>query len=67
MSKNYKKDSKTDFGNLPSNYIVNAGKTIIENRISSEEIKEDEEGNCTINGHKIEANACSMIKDDYKV
>lgn len=67
MSKNYKKDSKIDLGNLPSNYIVNAGKTIIENGIISEEIKEDKDGNCIIGGHKIEANACSMLKDDYKV
>lgn len=67
MNKNYKKDSKTDLGDLPSNYIVNAGKKIIENRIISEEIKEDKDGNCTISGHKIEANACSMLKDDYKV
>ncbi|MBI6872594.1 hypothetical protein [Clostridium aciditolerans] len=67
MSKNYKKDSKTDFGDLPSNYIVNAGKKMIENKIISEQIKEDKDGNCTIGGYKIEANACSMLKDDYKV
>jgi hypothetical protein len=67
MSKNYKKDSKIDLGDLPSNYIVNAGKTIIENGIISEQIKEDKDGNCTIGGYKIEANACSMLKDDYKV
>jgi hypothetical protein len=34
--------------------------------IDSTKIMEDEAGNCVIDGKRIEKNACSLIKDNYK-
>lgn len=64
------KDEKVEqisFKDLSKNYLVEAGEEITKNEIKSSDIIEDEDGNCTIAGRKIEANACSMLKDDYKI
>lgn len=54
------------YGNLPSNYLINLGKEQFKKHLDSQDIKQDAEGNCTVMGQKIEANACSMVKDNYR-
>lgn len=66
MGKN-SKNNGAYLGDLPSNYLLNVERVMAENRINSSDIKEDKHGNCTLNGHRIEANACSMIKEDYEI
>lgn len=64
------KDEKVEqisFKDLSKNYLVEIGEEITKNEIKSSDIIEDEDGNCNIEGHRIEANACSMLKDDYKI
>lgn len=63
--KNHNK--KVDTEDLTSSYLVNKDKKMLINNIQSTDIKESEDGNCTLNGKNIEANACSMLKEDYKI
>lgn len=62
-----KKKKNLDFKDISKDYIVEASEEIYKQEIKSSDIKEDRDGNCIIQGHKIEANACSMLKDDYKI
>ncbi|MBC2581863.1 hypothetical protein [Clostridium sp. DJ247] len=55
------------YENITSNDINNKNKKSFNNKIKPSDIIEGEGGNCTINGQKIEANACSMLKEDYKI
>lgn len=66
MSEKDEKVEQISFEDLSRNYLVEAGREITKNEIKSSDIIEDEDGNCTIDGHKIEANACSMLKDNYE-
>lgn len=61
------KVEQISFKDLSKNYLVEAGEEIAKSEIKSSDIIEDDDGNCTIEGHKIEANACSMLKDDYEI
>jgi len=67
MNEKSEKVEQISFENLSKNYLVETGEEITKNEIKSSDIIEDKDGNCTIDGHKIEANACSMLKDDYKI
>ena len=67
MDEKNKKIEQVSFDDLLKNYLVEAGEEITTNEVKSSDIIEHEDGNCTIAGHEIEANACSMIKDDYKI
>jgi hypothetical protein len=64
MSEKDEKVEQISFEDLSKNYLVETGEEIIKNEIKSSDIIEDKDENCTIDGHKIEANACSMLKDD---
>lgn len=66
MSKKNLMNRKSYFGNLPSNFLPNLGKDLLVGKITSKDISEDSFGNCSISGKPIEANACSLIKDNYK-
>lgn len=66
MSEKDQKVEQISFEDLSKNYLVETGEEITKNQIKSSNIIEDEDGNCTIDGYKIEANACSMLKDDYE-
>ena len=67
MDEKNKKIEQVSFNNLLKNYLVEVGEEITTNEVKSSDIIEDEDGNCMIEGHKIEANACSMLKEDYKI
>lgn len=67
MNKKNEKMDQIKFEDLSKNYSVEIGEEVSKNEIKSSDIIEDEEGNCTIAGNKIEANACSMLKEDYKI
>lgn len=67
MDEKDKKVEQISFKDLSKNYLVETGEEITKNEIKSSDIIEDEDGNCTIAGRSIEANACSMLKDDYKI
>lgn len=67
MSEKEQKFQQISFEDLSKNYLVETGEEITKNEIESSDIIEDEDGNCTIYGNRIEANACSMLKDDYKI
>lgn len=66
MNEKDEKFEQISFKDLSKDYLVEAGEEITKNEIKSSDIIQGEDGNCTIYGHKIEANACSMLKDDYK-
>ncbi|MDP4144341.1 MAG: hypothetical protein Q8936_07655 [Bacillota bacterium] len=61
------KKNKEYFGDLPSNYLPNKGKELMSKKLNSSDIVEEKNGNCTLDGKRIEANPCSLIKDDYKI
>lgn len=65
MSRKNKNDN-FDYGNLPSNYLVNLGKQCIKSKkTKDDDIVKDKYGNCTLEDKHIEANACSMVKNNY--
>lgn len=52
---------------LVKNSSSNKIKTDLKSKnIDSSKIEEDKAGNCIVAGKRIEANACSLIKDNYK-
>lgn len=67
MDENNDKSEQISFMDISKDYLVETGEEVPKTVIKSSDIIEDEDGNCTVMGHKIEANACSMLKDDYEV
>lgn len=67
MKNNSSRNNSKYYGNLPSNYLPSLGKQLLAEKFSSKDIVEDSFGNCSSKGNPIEANACSLIKDDYEI
>lgn len=67
MSEKSNKKEQIKLNNISEDYLVEVGEEVPKTIIKSSDIKEDKDGNCTILGEKIEANACSMLKEDYKL
>ncbi|MCT8975407.1 hypothetical protein N4T77_02230 [Clostridium sp. CX1] len=61
------KKKQISFNDISKSYLVESGEEVEKSFIKSSDIIEDKDGNCTVLGEKIEANACSMLKEDYKL